>query len=265
MNHPQPTQVSQAGSQVYAVPPVQALRKKVYDNPADDPEYEPERHCFGYTCAVIIIFYYIFKIGFNIKFTYTVFSNRVTVVATPASEVAALFCVSWLFNAYFYVMILYDPKYCGGKPDSKKMWPNVVSFAFCVLAGVTKYFKSEEMQVTLEDIFFNFVVGAIAFAIYFQEDGPNGCCLCLKPWGFVKKQTENENVYPGQLYGQDPYQSNEKNYGKQNVPYAAGQAYGQAPIQYPGQIIPPVQPANSENNHPTRGPPQGNPPKYFKR
>lgn len=253
MNHPQPTQPSQADSQVYAMPPVQAQRKQVYDNPADDPDYEPERHCFGYTMAVLSLCISIYFAGISIQNV---------IIMNDHKEISALLAVSWLFEAYFWFIIFYDPKYCGGKPDLKNSWSFWVSVVIFVIANIVFVIKTGNIAAAVGEILQKIGFSAIRQIILFQDDSQNGWCLCFKPWGFVKKQITP--VYPGQqLYGQAPAPS-------QSGQYPIGLNYGQAPnqsgAQFPNQSVnPSAQPAPrySEKNVPTpKSAPQDNRPSY---
>ena len=99
-----------------------------------------------------------------------------------------------IFDAYFFVMALYYPDYCGGNPEFYKAWPFIVSLLFTGIVGIV--YHPIFMLVTM---IISLVVFVIKYWMYFGNDKSGDCCCfcpCFKPWVYKKDySTMNSNYY----------------------------------------------------------------------
>ena len=201
--------------------------KKTYENPADDPEYEPERQCFGYYFFLVVSIFCVFSI---IKHTVDAFTNE------DERLHSALLALASTFGCGFSFISWYDPKYLGGKPSMYKAWPIAVDSAFLAAAGIV-----EEPENYVDEIIFQVVVITILYLIWFHDGTSERFCLCLKPWVFKKKHVDSipqpYGAYPGTIYSG-------ANYPVTNYPGAnyQPQPLSPVPIQPPPYQAPTYQP-----------------------
>lgn len=172
------------GAQVYPIPQI----KKKYDKLVEDPEYEPERQCFGYSVALVLALYAILVV-------FPFIMRSIFGAITYASLCFGSFSV---FMLYFLVMALFYPEYLGGKPEIYKAWPLLVAWTCYTAADVLSQPDDTAYFIALDA-----VLALIHYLVMFQDDTSGSCFLCLKPWVYRKKH----NVPPAQHYGQAPYQT----------------------------------------------------------
>ena len=200
----QEMQQSNTGAQAYPMP--SGINKiettQVYDNPADDPDYEPKRQCFGSILALLAAIVASSRCAQNIS----------DLVFKPSGKIEyALECISYGLFAYFYAISFYNPKYLGGNPPFLKLWP----FALAFIISDINYFILKycfTLEFDFGDLFAEvFIVGLINLIMYFifiRNDASESFLLCLKPWVYKKKKIAY--IVPEQVYGHGqggPYQS----------------------------------------------------------
>ena len=161
-----------------SVPEIQAYPplKLKHDNPAEDPDYEPQRQCFGYSLSIIFAF---------LISIFAVLCGKTLLFGTNnhAKLLSACFIGFCGFMLYLLVMGLRYPEYLGGKPEPVKAWPIPVAWTFFTIAGVYN-----EPGKSAEIITMSIVVALIQYFVMFQDDSnPCCCCLCLKPWVYRKR------------------------------------------------------------------------------
>ena len=150
--------------------------KLKHENPAEDPDYEPQRQCFGYSLSIIFAFLIsLFAVLCGIE----LLSGIKDHIKVP-SACCLGFCG---FMLYLLVMSLHYPEYLGGKPELVKAWPIPVAWTFFAIAGVNDTPEKSSEIVTM-----CIVAILIQYFVMFQDDSnPCCCCLCLKPWVYRKR------------------------------------------------------------------------------
>lgn len=174
----------------YTKPHTQVKKTKTYENPADDPDYEPESQCVGFYFFLIVSIFSVFTI---IMHTVNAFIYEDKRLPSTLSALASAFCCGFSFISW------YDPKYLGGKPSMYKAWPIAVNAAFLAAAGIVK-----EPENYVDEIITKIIGTTILYLIWFQDDTSERCCLCFKPWVFKKKRFDfispPYGAYPGANY-----------------------------------------------------------------
>ena len=202
---------------------------KIYVNPAEDPSYKPEKQLFGYVLtyfqAIVTIVWAVTSLGisFGGQFLFNYFKNHKDMISSVFAEnfaadkhycsemIDAIFdktfwCflalgAMFAFDAYFFIVVLACPDYCGGNPEFYKTWPLLLSFLLLVLNFACNF----GFSFGIASIIIGLAIFGIKYALFFGHDSSdNCCCICVgfKPWVYKRRYDLEAPVYP---YAQQEY------------------------------------------------------------
>lgn len=216
-------------------------------DPTQDPTFEPKRQFCGYTMAILFCIIKAFMaIGSVFQMT------------QEMSLLHVFLLLHSIMNVYFLIMALIKPDFIGGNPGIVKAWPLLVGNFFFSIVNFIRIYRTQGSIVVaiIGSIFLYLIHTGIEFGLYIRDDTvPDACCICFKPWIYVRKAA-SYGGYPPQGYPPQGYAP--QGYPPQGYPpHGAPVPQGQAPQAYPTQGHPP-------QGYPPQGyPPQGYPPQGY--
>ena len=223
-------------------------------NITEDPAYEPKRQCLGYSIITLVSILFVIEAATKIYYYYRNYEFKASLVISSSA---------YLIADYFFIRILFDPKYCGGNPKLVNSWPLALYCGLNILSLTLIH------PVKIFEMLGCVVATFIFYWVNFQDDKSDSCLLCLKPWVYKKIQIEAVHPYhhaPGQ-YPFAPSQSGPYSQPQSGqytpAPFNPYVPFGNAPqLQSSVPFLPPPSLPHASN---ISNSPRGNPPSYSKR
>ena len=203
------------------------FNEKNYKNPAEDPSYKPEKQLFGYVltyfAAIVTLFLAVASLGVafsgQVLFDYVkTHKDRISyVLAEFFPDINKLFSenmdafidkIFWTLltlsamlalDAYFFIVVLAYPDYCGGNPEFYKTWPLLLSYLLLVLNDAWNF----RFSIGIFSITYGLALFGIKYALFFGHDSSdNCCCICVgfKPWVYKRSHDLEAPVFHPSQY-----------------------------------------------------------------